>query len=124
MATAKLEPVREMHCMSMNANPRRPCLYHVKINVNLMRPCTTPLVGIPLMKLKFSSIDQPELVAYLALLGLRSGCPEGLEVEEVIEHGAAVRVLFHAHKLTAARLCARPPPSSSMASTSPWSWPA
>ena len=39
------------------------------------------------MKLKYSSIEQPELVGFLALLKGKSD----LEVEEVVGHGEIVR---------------------------------
>lgn len=39
-----------------------------------------------LMKLKFSSVQQPELIGYLALLK-----PENLEIEEVAGYCEAVR---------------------------------
>ena len=40
-------------------------------------------------KLKFSSIEQPELVGYVALLGL-SDRPELLEIEEIADYADAV----------------------------------
>lgn len=44
------------------------------------------------MKLKFSSVQQPELVGYVALLNLKAA--SSLEIEEVIGSSDAVKIYF------------------------------